>query len=325
MISKKLYVLLVLALFFGCTEGQKNPSTNEEVNCLKIDIGLSDAEVINRVSVKKQQPDLLLLKKVHLPKNASLCQKRDFVDQILYFSSNQRNYLETDPQVQMIMEALKGSEAEFLSLARPNWHSANSYISDAYIRLLSETQNKAFVKQHFTKNPWLIKVITKNSWSGDFKESIIAYVETKNGNVSYEFATAFVQLEDPATEDLIRKSLLNSSGNRHIFYKKIRELQWLDLSDSLKQIWNSDNVTTLELQYLAYPLGKMGYLPVLDYLVSNINGTTYDNPYRKNINYLNYLTNMKLDKESAKDWYKAHSDSLKFDPESRKFIVDDAK
>lgn len=126
---------------------------NEAVNCLNIDLGIPASDLAERVAAKKKEPELLLLKRVHLPADASLCQRRDFVDTILYLSKNQDRYSETDSQVQMIISAIKGHEEDFVHLARPNWHSAQSYISDALLVLLSDPSKKSFLKKHLHTYP----------------------------------------------------------------------------------------------------------------------------------------------------------------------------
>ncbi|WP_444895859.1 hypothetical protein [Microbulbifer sp. SSSA005] len=320
--KKNIKLTTLSLLLFGCTENPENREIilgNEEVNCLQINYGMSDQELIKRISAKDRKPDFTLLKKVHLPANASLCQKQDFIETILYLSSNQRSYTETDPQVSMISRALKGNEEDFLPMAKSNWHSPNSYISDAYISMISDRGMKDFVKKHFSKYPWLIEAITRNGWSKDFKEEIIQFVENKNGHVNYHFATAFSQINDPATEDLILKSFFNSGANRHIFYSRIEKLEWLTLTPSLEKLWQSPDVNKLELAYLAYPLGITGFIPVLDYLANNENGSTYDNPYRSNIDFFNYLTDQNLQPGELKEWLKLNRSSLVFDNESRKF------
>lgn len=318
--SKLLSAILVL-LLAGCTQDTENneqASGNEEVNCLQIDFGIPEQELIERISQKRRDVDFTLLKRVHLPKNASLCQKRDFIEAILYLSKNQRNYLGTDPQVSMIALALRGNEDDFLSLAK-DWHSPNSYITDAYIEMISQREMKGFVHKHFPKHPWLIEVITKNGWSSEFKNEIIQFANEHDGRVNYHFAAAFQQINDPETKDLVLKSLINSGGNRHIFYSRIEKIDWLDTVPTLKKLWQSSDVNELELQYLAYPLGIEGFIPVLDYLASNQNGTTYDNPYRKNIDFFNYLTDQCLKPDDMKAWLKSNRDQLVFDRERRKF------
>ncbi len=319
---KKYLLLAVSILIAGCmneSSEQETNAGNEEVNCLQIDYGMSDAELIERVSKKDRAPDLTLLKKVHLPKNASLCEKRDFIDAILYLSSNQRNYLETDPQVTMISLALKGDEEVFLSMAKPNWHSPNSYISDAYIKNLGRPEMKGFVKKQFPKHSWLMEVVTQNGWSKEFKKEIVSFVEEHDGRVNYHFATAFSQINDPATKELILKSFINSGQNRHVFYSRIAKIDWLDVTPALKKLWQSPDVSDLELEYLAYPLGIAGFVPVLDYLANNENGYTYNNPYRKNVDFFNYLTGQDLEPGEMKEWLISNRSILSFDPESRKF------
>ncbi len=321
---KKYLLLTASILICGCmndSSDQKSNTGNEEVNCLQINYGISDLELIERVSKKDRATDLTLLKKVRLPKNASLCEKRDFIDAILYLSSNQRNYMETDPQVTMIAVALKGNEEDFLSMAKPNWHSPNSYISDAYIKILSKPEMKGFVKKHFPKHQWLIEVVTNNGWSKEFKKEIIEYAEENNGHVNYHFATAFRQINDPATKELILKSLINSEGNRHIFYSRIKQIDWLDITPTLMKLWQSPDVSELELEYLAYPLGVTGFIPVLEYLANKENGSTYNNPYRKNIDFFNFLTEQELEPNEMKEWLKSNRDSLYFDADSRKIKV----
>ncbi len=221
----------------------------------------------------------------------------------------------------MIALGLKGNEQDFLSMAMPNWHSPNSYISDAYIEILSATKKKNFVKKNFREYPWLIEVITKNNWSNEFKNEIISYAEMNDGRLNYHFASAFVQINDPNTKELVLKSFVNSGGNRHIFYSRIESIDWLDPTPAMEGIWQSPNVENLELQYLAYPLGIKGFLPVLDYLANNPDGTTYDNPYRKNADFFNYLTDQQLEGKDIKTWFLQYRDLLEFDQNNKKFRV----
>ena len=326
---KVLNIILISIFLSACSEealekvattlGLKTKITgNQEVNCLKIDLGMTDEELIKRISVKKSTPDLTLLKRVHLPKNASLCEKRDFIDLILYMSSNQNGFYESHPQVQMIALALKGHEQDFLPMAK-DWHTPNSYITKAYIELIRSPSYKEFVRNNIYQYPWLIQVIVKNNWSIDFEKEIIDITNKNNGRVHYHFATAFQQINNPIHKDIIIKSFVNSTGNRHIFYSVIKEIEWLDTTTALKEIWQSKNVSDLELQYLAYPLGTSGHIPVLYYLANNEEGTTYNNPYRENISFFNYLTNQNIESHEMKSWLAKNEKGLLYSTEQKRF------
>jgi hypothetical protein len=165
--------------------------------------------------------------------------------------------------------------------------------------------------------------VTKNNWSSEFETEIVDYVSKNDGRVSYEFAVAFSQINNPIHKELILKSFVNSTGNRHIFYSRIERISWLDATPAMKKIWQSTNVSNLELEYLAYPLGISGYIPVLDYLASNPNGSTHDNPYRKNVDFFNFLTNQDLKPIQMKSWLLNNKPGLSYDPERKKFNYSD--
>lgn len=292
----------------------------EAVNCLNIDLGVSSEVLSERVAAKKKTPEFLLLKRAHLPQNATLCQRRDFVDTILYLSNNQNRYSETDPQVQMIASAISGFEEEFIASARPNWHSANSYISDALMVILSKPEKKPFVKKHIDAYPWLMEVVVKNSWAIDFKDEVIAIAENKNGAVTYDFASAFVQLNDPTTEALINKCFVNSGGNRHIFYSRIKKLDWYDPMPAAQKIWM---VTTsdLEREYLISDLVKSGFLPALEHLARHPKMNIYGDDFRRGLDLFNHATNQQLTAEAVGDWLAVSRGQLHYDTASQKFLI----
>lgn len=189
----KIYLIVLLTVFVaGCDEFGAQKITkfgNQEINCLRVDFGISNSELMERVSAKKKIHDLELLKRIHLPANASLCERRDFVDLILYSSQNQSSYMETDPQVNMIRLAIENHEEEFLSMAK-DWHSANSYVNKALIQSLGEPSKKEIVRNNIAKYPWLIQVVVKNGWSLQFRKEIEDIITKHNGKVSYNFGAA---------------------------------------------------------------------------------------------------------------------------------------
>lgn len=301
------------------TDKEQEIRGNEAVNCLNIDLGIPPSDLAERVAAKKKEPEFLLLKRVHLPADATLCQRRDFVDTILYLSKNQDRYIETDPQVQMITSAIQGHEEDFIHLARPNWHSAQSYISDALLVLLSNPSKKSFLRKHLHAYPWLMEVVAKNGWGKDFKSEAISIAEMKKGQVTYDFATVFSQIDDPATEELINKCFVNSGGNRHIFYSRIQSLEWFDPQPSLRKIWMVTS-SSLEKQYLVDELVNAGFLPALEYLAHNPKIQIYNDHYKNGLDLFNNVTEQQLTAEEILPWYLENRASIQFDDNLKKFV-----
>ena len=221
-----------------------------------------------------------LLKRIHLPANASLCERRDFVDLILYASQKQSSYMQTDPQVNMIKLAIKDYEEEFMSLAK-DWHSPNSYVQKALVEALADNSKIDVVRKNIDKYPWLIKVVVNNGWSLQFRKEIENVITKRNGKVSYNYAAALAQIDDPGTKHLLLSLFNSGSGNRHVTYSYSKNIKWFDPIPVMMEIWNSDSVTDLEQQYFAYPLIRNGFMPALDYTVNKIDGYASNSPYRK--------------------------------------------
>ena len=320
--------LLIFTVLFisGCdkstsqSQQQSLSIGNQEVNCLRVNLGISNNDLMARVVLKKKTYDLDSLKRIHLPANASLCERRDFVDLILYVSQNQANYMETDPQVNMIKLAISGYEEEFLPLAK-SWHSANSYINKALIYSLGDNSKKDIVRNNIDKYPWLIQVVVKNGWSMEFRKEIEDIITKHNGKVSYNFGAALAQINDPQTENLLLSVFKGGTGNRHVTYSLVKDLEWFDPIPVMQEIWSSDDVSDLELQYFAYPLLHNGFFPALDYVVKKVDGYAYNAPYHKNYQLLNAVTNQSLGKEEIKKWIIKNRDKLKFDPVSKQYVV----
>lgn len=315
--------VFITLLISGCDKRDTQQSTtlgNQEVNCLNVELGITNDELMQRVSSRKKTHDLDLLKRIHLPANASLCERRDFVDLILYASQNQSSYMKIDPQVRMIMLAIKGYEDQFLSLMN-NWHSANAYVKYALIELLGDVNKKDFVKKNIDKHPLLIQVVVNSGWSKEFKKEVEDIITKHNGKVSYNYGAALAQINDPSTAHLILSIFKNGTGNRHVTYSFIKKLEWFDPKPVMKEIWMSDDVSDLELQYFSYPLLRSGFFPALDYTVSHIDGYANNSAYHKNHDVLNAITNHSLNKDEIKSWVVENRSKLKFDATSKKYYV----
>lgn len=321
----KIFFVMLMAVFIGGCEKindyRNSTIGNQEINCLRVDLGISNEEFMERVSSKKKSPDLDLIKRIHLPANASLCEIRDFVDLVLYSSQNQSSYIQTDPQVNMIKLAVNNYEEEFLPIAKAHWHSPNSYVTDALIELLSDESKKDTVRKNIANYPWLIQVVVKNGWSQQFREEIEKIIIKSHGKVSYNYGAALAQIDDPNTENMVLSIFKNGSGNRHITYKYIKDLDWLDPIPTMQEIWLSDDVSDLELQYFSYPLIRRGFLPALDFAAQNIDAYASNSPYQKNYQVLNAVTNQSLEKDNIRKWVIDNRDKLKFDPKSKQYYV----
>ena len=316
-------VILLVACKEKSTDANPDPIGNQAVNCLRIDMGMSSEELLGRVSVKKDVVDLELLKRVHLPENSSDCEIRDFVDVILYLSSNQDGYYQTDPQVGMIKAAISGREEDYLEYAK-DWHSPARYILYALKESLND-KHKTLVFSNFTKIPWLIDVINEKGWAKEVAPQIIEFVTQQNGKVNYSYVRALANLNDPSLYDLMAKCFINGGMNRHITYSVLKNIESFDTLTPMKIIWESGEMNDLEADAFSYPLLMAGFAGPLDYLSRKLDDYSRNTAYKYNIDLMNAVIGKNLTKEKMIAWLEINRENLIFDTTQKiyKVISDD--
>lgn len=313
------FVILLVACNENSNEANPDLVGNQAVNCLRIDMGMKSEELLARVSAKKDVVDLELLKRVHLPENSSGCEVRDFVDVILYLSSNQKGYYQTDPQVGMIKAAITGREEDYLEYAK-DWHSPTRYILYA-LKVSLNDNHKRLVFSNFTKVPWLIDVINEKGWANEVAPQIIEFVKQRDGNVSYSYVRALASLNDPSLYDLMTKCFINGGMNRHISYSILKNIESFDTLTPMKIIWKSGDMSDLEADAFSYPLLMTGFAGPLDYLSQKLDDYSRNTAYKYNIDLMNAITGNNLPKEQMVAWLGLNREKLVFDAEQKLYKV----
>jgi len=320
---RNIFLILLVILLVACTENSDDASPdlvgNQAVNCLRIDMGMESEELLARVSTKKDVVDLELLKRVHLPENSSDCEVRDFVDVIVYLSSNQKSYYQTDPQVGMIKVAITGREEDYLEYAK-DWHSPTRYILYALKASLND-EHKILVFSNFTKFPWLIDVINEKGWANEVGPQIVEFVKQRDGEVNYSYVRALASLNDPSLYDLMTKCFINGGMNRHITYSILKNIESFDTLTPMKIIWESGDMSDLEADEFSYPLLMAGFAGPLDYLSRNLDDYSRNTAYKYNIDLVNTITGKNLSKEQMSAWLELNRGNLRFDTEQKIYKV----
>ena len=265
----------------------------------------------------KRNPDLDTLLKIVLPPNASKRQVRDYVQQILVASRDQRTYLASDPQVGMLIEVGPDNVDVLIDVAADG-NPWSRYAVEAIDRLATNV-HKTEIIEALPTHYYLARVVLHKNWCREARPYLLERMRDYTGYLPTEWIQCIAKLKDPATyPDL--KFYLENGWNRHSTYGAIRFLPGINLDSTLQRAW--DNALTkgnsYEVRYLTADTVKTGYLPAMDYVVENLNNSkSLPNAHAIALRHLDILGNNR----EIREWYIRHRSRLIFDKKTARFTL----
>jgi hypothetical protein len=265
----------------------------------------------------KRNPDLDALLQIVLPPNASKRQVRDYVQQILLASRDQRTYLASDPQVGMLIE-VGPKNVDVLIDVTVDGTPWSRYPVEAISRLATNA-HKTEIIEALPSHYYLSKVVLHKRWCREAKPYLLEGMRDYTGYLPGEWIRCVASLKDPATyPDL--KFYLENGWNRHTTYGAIRYLPGIDLDSTLQRAW--DNALTkgnrYEVRYLTPDTVRTGYLPAMDYVVNSLDDKkTLPNAHAIALRHLDVLGNNR----EIREWYTRHRSRLVYDVKTKRFTL----
>jgi hypothetical protein len=265
----------------------------------------------------KRYPDLDALLQIVLPADPSKREVRDYVQQILVASRDQRTYLASDPQVGMLIE-VGPQNVDVLIDVTVDGSPWSRYPVEAINRLATKV-HKTEIIEALPRQRYLSKVVLHKRWCRAAKAYLLDGMRDYTGYLPSEWIRCVASLKDPATyPDL--KFYLENGWNRHTTYGAIRFLPGIELDSTLQRAW--DNALTkgnrYEVRYLTPDTVRTGYLPAMDYVVEKLNDKkVLPNANAIALRHLDVLGNNR----EIREWYIRHRSRLVFDNSAKRFTL----
>jgi len=278
----------------------------------------------NNYSFRPQGPDIQKLAEIKLPDLADRDQVKKYILSVMEASLGQSTWSSQDPQVMMLMKV--GSKnvptlIDALSLA----DNMSGYHVKQVINRLADEKSKDLILATLPIYHDLVEVVIQHGWEKDVKQTLIDEIESPGGRLPTEWITAIANLNDPETYPLLRNYFINGP-NRYWTYKEIKNLPIENMQGAVAEAWErsrfDDSCNRQYMAIAALPYGHMDALSALiDILTSGESGDQWmSNEIRPAI--FQVIDFRGSNAELAK-WFSTHRDHLRFDTESKKYVIDE--
>ncbi len=132
-----------------------------------------------------------------------------------------------------------------------------------------------------------------------------------------------VNLNDPATYPLLRDYFINGQ-NRYWTYKEIKNLPIEDMAGAVAEAWqNSKNGDDCSRQYMALAALPYGHVDAFEALIDMLGDPGNRWITTKSRPAILQVVDFRGSNAELVEWFATHRDQLRFDTETKKFVVDE--
>lgn len=268
-------------------------------------------------------PDLQKLAAIKLPDLADQEQVKKYVLDILAASQGQNSWSDRDPQVAMLTRVGPENVPVLLDAL-----SLSSHMNDYHLRYainrLADDSSKALIIAALPIYRELAEVVIRRGWENDAKQTLIDGLANPYEDLPTEWITAAVNLNDPATYPLLREYFIR--GRNHYWtYEAIKDLPIEDLPGAVAQAWENSRSDRggCDREYMAMVAMSYGHLDALADIVDMLAAEDPNNQWmmRQVRPALFRAIDFRGSHADLAKWFAAHRDRLRFDPETKKYVV----
>ena len=276
----------------------------------------------NDFSGASDKPDKEALAKIELPTNATKQQVKDYVMAVMMASKKQTSFDERDPQTDMLAKVGAQNLDVLIEIANRTNSEAAFYLWEAVTKL-ARPEDKEMVLAALGTHHDLIKLVIKNGWVADAKETLLTVLSKENGYLPPDWIKAIASLQDPATYPELTKYFIRHSGERKSTFAAIKNLPGLDLSQAVAEAWKRARFQSESEAREMIPIAaEYGNIEALDLAVKLLKGGSQNNHERKLASEaLRTFTAATGDDRALVAWFEANRAKLTFDGASKKFVV----
>jgi len=275
-------------------------------------------------SFHSQGPNIQKLAEIEQPDLEDKDQVKKYILEIVEASRGQNSWSDRDPQVRMLTKI--GSKnvpalLETLSLTG----SMTSYHVKRAINFLADEKSKPLILAALPIHNNLVDVVVQHGWEQEAKESLLDELESPGGHLPTEWITAVANLNDPVSYPLLRAYFINGP-NRYWTYKVIKDMPIADMPGAVAEAWErsqfSDDCTR---QYMAIAALSYGHVDALATLIDILADEKPSDQWmaREIRPAIFQVIDFRGSNDDLAEWFSSHRDQLRFDTETKKFVVDE--
>ncbi len=321
MVFRKGVVGLLLTgsvMLSGCSDVLRQPlssSSDRPVFALGDDF----SEITRHAEAEKTLPDMDMLLRVKLPPQPTKSEATNYVHMIYTLSRNQRAYLESDPQVGMLMAVGREHMDVLFEASRPGvpWVV---YGAEA-IRALAQPEDKQRIIQELAHNHNLASAVWHHDWCADARDTLVDLMKGRTGYLPRDVIRCLVKLEDPELYPVLITYMIEG-WNSNVTYTEIKNLPGIKLRTALPKAWEASRGNKYQAAYLLDDVLAMGYLPAFHFLFETLDNnlelptTVYDG-----YALAKRFTGRNGNREHLMAWYEKNKDNVYYDSKEGVFTA----
>ena len=262
------------------------------------------------------------LRAIKLPENPTKQDINKYIREIKIASSKQNSFSPSDPQVDMLTQL----GADNIHLLIDNFsNTSGSFHLEYAIRSLVDETHKELILDQLPHCKNLAALVIKFNWELDARDTLLEQLRNLPEHLPAEWIEAVANLKDPETYPLLRDYLISGS-NKSSTYKHIKNLPIDDLPGAIDIAWEECRVShPYSRESMALIAATFGHLDALETVVelATTGRPTYWNT-REAKRVLRKHTEFREAPSKLEAWFETNKDKLKFDPESRRFVIEGA-
>lgn len=255
---------------------------------------------------------------IQLPDHPSKEQVRAYITAIVESSRGRRSWGSGDPQVRMLGKV--GPQHVDLLIATQDIEEGPFYLRYAIVEVADESSKKV-VLENLETYPTLAEVVLKRGWEQDARETLLRGLRNDR-YLPTEWIQAVSKLNDPASYPLLRAFFIHGINRAHT-YNAIKNLPITDLPGAVREAWTGTG-ESFEKAAVARIAVDYGQLDALEWLFERLCTLDVDEDRweLKEIRAaISRSTKVTGTKEEMAQWWKENRGALRFDPDTRKFVV----
>ena len=262
---------------------------------------------------------------ITLPNNPTSEDVKKYIQKIRTASIGQRGYSARDPQVALYAEVGQKNLPHLIdSLSRGDSHTMHDYHIIFAITQLVDDAHKSLILDSLSRHPSLVKVVLEKGWEVDAREILLTELKTEQ-RLSTDWVKATAMLNDPESYPFLRDHFIKA-GNRSQTYDAIKNLPLEDMTGAVAEAWEGSQYEhEYERQRMAVIAVEYGRVDALGFLVDALitpPDSNASNYMRKEMRFaLLKTTDFRGSNEEFKEWFETNQDHLRFDQESKIFVI----
>ena len=269
-------------------------------------------------------PNLKALAAIKLPPNPTREQVLEYIDDILRASRHQSTWTPVDPQVEMLARLGPEHLDVLLAAARDPVH--DYYLMFAIERIVTD-EHKPVILHAMRRHNDLVRTVIAKGWQRDARGVLLEKLNSRPDYLPSEWLDAVVSLNEPESYPGLKDYLVHGA-NPVSTYAVIRELPGIDLEEWVATAWahrkQQIGRATDEFAEVAAGYGHF------DALVRLFKRLAEPQPARNQFfewerrtvrDKVKELVGRTATDAEQVEWFKAHRDRLRWDPEAKKWVV----